>query len=556
MTRSRRTTIHFRTDGLLRAARRGQFRTVAITLVLTTGCAGRLQVWWPARPASAIEQPDGRLLAYDVDGNGRTDYLQRLQGGYKDLLVFGPAPGERRWTAVQRGAQAPRRPLLVLLLDGVSYERMQALYARGRFRLLRPPSRVISTFPSLTDVAYDQFFGTGPTPGYEAAYYDRSANRLTDGVSHYLAGENERWIGFVDYRMSFLRDAFMYLMPQSTYEAELRAARRVLDRELEAGRRQVVLYLLSTDGLGHMVAPQRLEERLGQLDDWLERAVYDWRGELDLLIVSDHGNSTTPPTRFDARRLLRDAGLRVTSRLSARGDVVVPLFGLLDMLRVHAYDESTRADVLRALSERPEVELLAWRDGEAVMLRTAEGTARIEARGAGAGRSYRATMIDGDPLGLRAADAALRARGAGDADGFASAGAWLAVTDADEYVAVVPRLWDGLFTNSAEQPDVIASLAADSFVGSGFFAALTQMRGTHGGAARRASETFVMSSRAQIPLTLLISEVSEWSRQLHGWPPKPATGETAQSAADRDRRTHEVVSNLSNKAPDRTPGSR
>ncbi len=498
--------------GPQRSARGAQLRLAwATSLVLTAlcgGCATRDRaVQFPQSPLARIAQPDGELLVYDISGDGRVDYAQWLQDGFKSRLLFPSAGGGARWVEVDRSAPRRNRPLIVLLLDGVAYDRVAALYDAGRFRLLRPPARLISTFPSLTDVAYDQFFGTGPTPGFEAGYFDRAANRETAGASVYLAGENERWIGAVDYRMSFLRDALMYLMPQSTYTAELNNARRVLDRRLAAGARQVVLYLLSTDGLGHMVSAERMEQRLADLDAWIERAAYDWRGEVEFVVLADHGNTTTPPTRFDIHRRLREAGLRVGKRLDRSGDVCVPLFGLLDMARIHTFDDATRDRVVATLRGRAEISVLAWREGAAAIIETADGAARVTA---GEGGRYRCEVIRGDPLGLSAACAGGAER---------SAGEWLHATRASEHPAAAPRLWDAFFRVSLERPDVIVSLSPDAFVGSGFFSALTRMQGTHGGLSREASESFLMSGAADIPATLFLADTSDVLRERFGWPP-------------------------------------
>src|SRR5262245_20363083 len=110
------------------------------------GCATGPQLTWPAAPARDLPQVDGELHGYDISGDGRLDYLQHVHGGFKDRLYFAPAAGASAWSVVNRGPDALRHPLLVLLLDGVSYDRIRNLYDRGRFRLFRQPTRVISTF--------------------------------------------------------------------------------------------------------------------------------------------------------------------------------------------------------------------------------------------------------------------------------------------------------------------------------------------------------------------------------------------------------------------------
>lgn len=480
--------------------------------------------WWPL-PDRTATRGDDRYLHYDLDRDGRLDYVQRVRDGYVDRLYFPPASPGAAAQVIKRPTDDPAGgPLLVLLLDGVAYERIRSLRERGRFRLFRPPTRVISTFPSLTDLAYDSFLGTGPTPGYEAAFFDRAANRLTDGAGVYLRGENERWVRHVHYRLSFFRDVFMYLFPVPTFRGELHRARHALDERLRSGNRVAVVYILSTDALGHMLDREQIEVQLETLDRWLERALYERRGELEIVVLADHSNSAGAQRRFQVLRLLRDSGLRVRARLERPGDVVVPLFGLLDMVRFHTYDDTTRRRLIDVLLSRPEVELLAWPDGDDVRVAGPDGTARIVARSAGAGREYRYASDEGDPLKLESALAELRTRQNADPEGFATAAAWLTATVELAYPAGPPRIWDGLHHLSAERPDLIASLSSGWYVGSGFFAGFVKLQGTHGGLHRRASESFAMGTSLDLTSPMSLEGLFERVRERYAWDPGAESG--------------------------------
>jgi hypothetical protein len=413
---------------------------------------------------------------------------------------------------------------MVMLLDGVAYERIRGLYDAGRFRRFRPPARLISVFPTLTDPAYDLLFGTGPTPGYEAGYFDRRTNRLTRALWTYLRGANEAWVRHVDYRLSFLADAIMYLLPRWVYGYELRHARRVLDRRLAAGQRQVALYILSTDGLAHMLSPCGIDTQLARLDEWVEKAVAYHRGELDVVMLSDHGLGQVPPDcphlgRFDLSTVLRATGLRVVRRLRRPGDVALPLFGLLDVARLHTYDADTRRRAIAVLRERPEIEILAEQDGDCLRIYGNGGAALIGCRGNDAGMaeySYERTV--GDPLRLADARVVLRKAGQMDGAGFASGAAWLAATADHPFPAAPSRLWAGIFSISREQPDIVVSLTERWYVGSGLLSRFVRMQGTHGGLHRRATETFAMTTCLDLPSPLDLPELGRVLRREFGWP--------------------------------------
>ena len=502
----------------LRRARRVLLTSVLCAMPLLAGAcrANPPGEHWPLAPTATWQRGGDEYRAFDLNGDGRFEYLQRRRAGYTDQLHFIDRDTGQIATTIRRPA-APGSPVtLLLLLDGVAFERMQTLHAAGHFGLFRPPVRLITTFPTLTDPVFDRFFGTGPTPGYEAGYFDRAANRLTDAYGVYLRGENELWLPHVDYRLNLLHDAFMYLYPRPVFRSELRRARAALDRVLAEGRGDPALYLLTTDALGHLLPQERLDAELRELDGWIERIVHDYRGRIEIVALADHGMSAVPCELFDMRGVLAAAGLRLRERLWNPGDVAVPIFGLLDVARVHTYDAATRDRVVAALRDRPEVELLAFRDGERIVVITAAGQAWIDAEQRDGVWHYRYTPQPDDALEWGATLAAMRAAGALDAAGFAPADVWFAHTADADFPDAVVRLWDGVRLNSHEQPDVVVSLGPGWFCGSKFLARFVTMLGTHGGLHRRATETFAMTTTADLPDPLSLDALRALLRDRFG----------------------------------------
>src|SRR5215475_1156370 len=77
-------------------------------------------------------------------------------------------------------SSGPRR--LVIVLDGVPYQTVAELRAEGRFRRFKDHARMISMFPSLTNVAMIEILQAEDSPGYEDHYYDREQNRLLGAI--------------------------------------------------------------------------------------------------------------------------------------------------------------------------------------------------------------------------------------------------------------------------------------------------------------------------------------------------------------------------------------
>ena len=110
----------------------------------------------------------------------------RRAAGLSDRLLFNPADAIVARRAAYSHSSAPRR--LVIVLDGVPYQTIAELRAEGRFRRFKNPARMISMFPSLTNVAMIEILQAGDSPGYEDHYYDRDRNRLLGTIQDRLNG--------------------------------------------------------------------------------------------------------------------------------------------------------------------------------------------------------------------------------------------------------------------------------------------------------------------------------------------------------------------------------
>ena len=82
-----------------------------------------------------------------------------------------PAPGP---------GDLPKR--LVIALDGIDYRDVMAAREQGMFKQFRQPSRLISTFPSISDIAWHEIFGVLPPRGYQRVYYSTTYNTMVGGT--------------------------------------------------------------------------------------------------------------------------------------------------------------------------------------------------------------------------------------------------------------------------------------------------------------------------------------------------------------------------------------
>src|SRR5438552_14564480 len=73
-----------------------------------------------------------------------------------------------------------------ICLDGVSWSYIRSLQGEGYFRQFHPASKVIVTYPAMTNVSLSDIWHAQATPGYESLYFDRRANAFGGGAATYI----------------------------------------------------------------------------------------------------------------------------------------------------------------------------------------------------------------------------------------------------------------------------------------------------------------------------------------------------------------------------------
>src|SRR5262245_58642743 len=105
--------------------------------------------------------------------NARSLSLGWLRSLLLATLISGCLPPR---TPTPSGGELATR--LVLALDGIDYRDVMAARELGMFKQFRQPSRLISTFPSISDIAWHEIFGVQPPRGYQRIYYSTAYNTM------------------------------------------------------------------------------------------------------------------------------------------------------------------------------------------------------------------------------------------------------------------------------------------------------------------------------------------------------------------------------------------
>ncbi|HLX95613.1 MAG TPA: hypothetical protein VKU37_07705, partial [Verrucomicrobiae bacterium] len=364
---------------------------------------------------------------------------------------------------------------LVLGLDGVAYRDVQALQngivctniwgrpfrrqAFGSAEGYFPASRMVSTFPSTSDVAWTDIFGDRPLPGYQRTYFSAAANSqiVINGITTTMEHEAQmQW----ELENNMLR-TMGYMYPIHTYEYEIHEALRNFWNDPDNSGSYYV-YIRATDDAQHL--DRDVLDLLCGLDAQLQamRARYRTQTgrDLQILILSDHGhNHADVFKRVEVRPFLEKAGYRITESIEGPKDVVLPTTGIEDWVEIHNVPAATTA-LVPLLIHLEGADLVTGRDPDApnrFLVMNSKGE-RADIDWNPANNTYRYSTETGDPLGYRPVVEALAREKLLDADGFATADVWMTATLTNHYPLALERIVRGLTRVTLNPATILISL--------------------------------------------------------------------------------------------------
>jgi hypothetical protein len=414
------------------------------------------------------------------------------------------------FTAV--GRALPAR--LVLALDGVAYRDMKALQAgitctnfwgktfqrraftdeEGYF----PVSRMISTFPSASDVAWTDIFGDRPLPGYQRTYYSAAANSIIsiNGVTTTMEHEHQ-----MDWQLQngFLR-AMGYLYSAHTFREEMYGGIAYYWKTTSQ-RNDYYIYMRASDDAQHL--DRDIFALLCELDGQLQkmRARYKAREgrDLEIVILSDHGhNHAGRGPRIEDAAFLEKAGYHVATAIVGPKDVVLPIVGIESWVELHCAPSETEklAQRLCQLKGAEVVTATLPNHTNCFLVMNAKGE-RAEIQWKPAQNFFRYSCQTGDPINYRSVVEALGQDHQLDADGFAGADVWMAATMTNHYPLAPERIVRGL-TRGALNPATILISLDNHYVNDNWFtekgSRLVTCRSTHGGLDDLCSDGILLSN--------------------------------------------------------------
>ncbi len=405
------------------------------------------------------------------------------------------------------GKTRPRR--LLLCLDGVPREVIQGAKHRGLFGGFGAPSRLLSPFPTMTNIALSAMLGATSPLGYESLYFDKNARELRGGVRKYIGWRTpdkvpSSYMDELDYQEPLAFEFLVYVAPEKIWRTDMQRFRERFRAAPQT--RDYFAFLKGTDGLLHIRGPERLGVALESLDKILREIQAFCGKETEIVLFSDHGMNLHENQRVSLQSYLRRRGFATLATWpdGSLRSVAVPAFGLCGYAAIYCSDKQTVADVANALVELEGVDFSIYAEREgAVVVTGTSGIARIEriARKQSNGSdSYRYITVGGDPLQLNPTVQLLREEGKLDAEGYASDVDWLKRTADHIYPDPLANLYTALHTSRVKHTaDLLVSFRDGYYYGWSPFARFVRLAATHGNALRPSSTAFLMSTHRTLP---------------------------------------------------------
>ena len=400
---------------------------------------------------------------------------------------------------------------IIICLDGVGVSAIEELQSQGHLAMFRPPSNMISTFPSLTNAAISSILAPSgaKTPlGYEDTYFDITANKMRGGLVDRLRSDRfirRTYRQLFDYHPSAIKSGLAYIgAPYSIYLESLSDLSR-LRQKAKRTRQQVFLgYIGATDTLAHLGGEKLLYRFLKRLDETVQDFLRD--NKTVVTVFSDHGNHFRSYQRASLRAPFEEAGFKLETRITDERSVVFPQFGLVGsaVLFSRIGNKNDLAEVAAAIEG---VDFAAYEKDDVVHIVKSDSEATIEKRG----ESYRYRSVKGDPLGLN--DLAVGVVN-NESAGFLADDVWFEATRHGPRPDVIKRIFDGTTDTVVNRGSVVINLQDGYYTGSSFLDALSTLRATHGNIGRGQSYGFAMSTSITLPSHLRSHEL--W--KLLGFP--------------------------------------
>ncbi len=395
--------------------------------------------------------------------------------------------------------QPPR--LLVLGIDGISYSTFKRLQEGGHFRQFSPVAPMVSSFPSTSDPNWDAIMGLAPEPGFTKSYFDPRP-KTASGFGVEVGGLKDHVTVQPSYEkvMDFKMDGILeHLSTMIWTDTTALYWLESLEKKFFEfrGRPTYFALIINSDIVSHTEGEEAVMKYLAKIEDRVDRIQKKYQEmygrELEVVMVSDHGNAFFSPQDIPFEKQLSEMGWRLNSTISGPKDVGFYVPEILSFGAFYCRPASVR-DLAMSLAKVSHIHttMFALSDSEIIIFGQKglfEGKVTVDET---KGTIDYHVVKGADPLEqikyfrkgpLKFSD-------------------YFQLSSDDKYPYAVARIWEGFNKNSQVKPHILANAELGYVFGNKALRLLTNIRGfasAHGSLHRDETLGIFVSTGGPLP---------------------------------------------------------
>ena len=290
---------------------------------------------------------------------------------------------------------------LFFCLDSIPYSLFVKAKDEGLFSEFQTPSRMISTFPALTNYAWSVILNAGGVEGYQTRYYDPVMNRLEGGFKDLF--KSKGFPNKFDYiQENILIQLQAYIFGRSAIDKKMKSlGEKVLSSNTP---RLFFAFIGISDIIAHMKGEEGINDILLAVNTHLEsirkRHLKKFNEPLEVTLLSDHASTLEKGEVLNLYRTLKEANFNPAKSLKSPDDVIYHTSGILSVAPFFI-QEPRRVELARKLAEQPWAELTATYDKTTGGFLLLSQTGSIEVEYSSENNAFKMKNLKGnDPMGL------------------------------------------------------------------------------------------------------------------------------------------------------------
>jgi len=286
-------------------------------------------------------------------------------------------------------------------VDAVPYSVFVEAQQKGMFKDFQPPSRMISSFPSLTNYAWAVIMNTEKVEGYQAQYYHFGLNRIVGRLFHEVGKPS--FVNQYEYRDDSI---FKKIKAYITSGGSIKGEMEHLAEEVLSSNQPRLFFAFTeiSDITAHMKGKPGLLRLLKILDRELvhirEEHLRKFNEPLEVTLLSDHGNTLLKGKIISVDKALKSHGFKLKKRLEGPDDVIYHSSGILSVACFYIQDER-KFKLARLLAAQPWADIVVtyYKGEDVIYALSRKGILAFEYNPAR--DEFRLRIVsDEDPLGL------------------------------------------------------------------------------------------------------------------------------------------------------------